>query len=85
MSDNVRNKRVLITGCSSGFGLLTAGEAARAGYEVGATMRSLVKGGYSRTAGDRTDGAGGDWRERFGTRPSSVVSLSGWNPRCATS
>lgn len=36
-------KRVLITGCSSGFGLLTAVEAAREGFEVIATMRHLDK------------------------------------------
>jgi len=32
-------RRVLVTGCSSGFGRLTALEAARAGYEVIATVR----------------------------------------------
>ena len=36
-------KRVLITGCSSGFGLLTAVAAAKAGFEVIATMRNLPK------------------------------------------
>lgn len=38
-------KRVLITGCSSGFGLLTAVGAAREGFEVIATMRKLDKAG----------------------------------------
>lgn len=38
-------KRVLITGCSSGFGLLTAVGAARLGYETIATMRNLDKSG----------------------------------------
>ena len=37
------SKRVLITGCSSGFGLLTAAGAAKAGYDVVATMRNLDK------------------------------------------
>jgi len=36
-------KRVLITGCSSGFGLLTAVGAAKLGYETIATMRNLNK------------------------------------------
>lgn len=36
-------KRVLITGCSSGFGLLTAVKAATSGFEVIATMRNLAK------------------------------------------
>lgn len=35
--------RVLITGCSSGFGLLTAVRAARAGFEVVATLRDLAR------------------------------------------
>lgn len=34
-------KRLLITGCSSGIGLLTAVEAARRGHSVVATMRNL--------------------------------------------
>ena len=36
-------KRILITGCSSGFGLLTAVGAAKLGYETIATMRNLDK------------------------------------------
>lgn len=36
-------KKVLITGCSSGFGLLTAVLAARKGYDVVATMRNTEK------------------------------------------
>ncbi len=55
MSDNVRHNRVLITGCSSGFGLLTAVEAARAGYDVVATMRNLGKADYLRQALDQAD------------------------------
>lgn len=47
-SENTKNtkkttRRVLITGCSSGFGLLTAVAAAKAGFEVVATMRNLKK------------------------------------------
>ena len=38
-----KSRRVLITGCSSGFGLLTAVKAAKAGYDVIATMRNLGK------------------------------------------
>jgi NAD(P)-dependent dehydrogenase (short-subunit alcohol dehydrogenase family) len=38
-------ERVLITGCSSGFGLLTAVGAAKLGYDVVATMRNLDKSG----------------------------------------
>ncbi len=37
------SKRILITGCSSGFGLLTAVGAAKLGYETIATMRNLDK------------------------------------------
>jgi len=36
-------KKVLITGCSSGLGLLTAVGAAKLGYETIATMRNLKK------------------------------------------
>jgi NAD(P)-dependent dehydrogenase (short-subunit alcohol dehydrogenase family) len=43
MDENTRQKRVLITGCSSGFGLYTAVEAAKAGFDVIATMRNLAK------------------------------------------
>ena len=38
-----RPKRILITGCSSGFGLLTAVGAAKLGFETIATMRNLDK------------------------------------------
>ena len=47
------SKRVLITGCSSGFGLLTAVKAAKAGYDVIATMRNLGKADTLRQALDR--------------------------------
>ncbi|MHC4374470.1 MAG: SDR family NAD(P)-dependent oxidoreductase, partial [Planctomycetota bacterium] len=45
-------KRVLITGCSSGFGLLTAVGAAKLGYDVIATMRNLDKVGPLQNALD---------------------------------
>jgi NAD(P)-dependent dehydrogenase (short-subunit alcohol dehydrogenase family) len=48
-------KRVLITGCSSGFGLLTAVEAAREGFEVIATMRNLDKAAPLRQALERAN------------------------------
>ncbi len=40
---NSNKKTVLITGCSSGFGFVTAVHLARAGYDVIATMRNLDK------------------------------------------
>ena len=45
-------KRVLITGCSSGFGLLIAVGAAKLGYETIATMRNLDKIGPLQNALD---------------------------------
>jgi len=39
------SKSILITGCSSGFGLLTAARLASRGYRVIATMRDLNKSG----------------------------------------
>ncbi|HEV58661.1 MAG TPA: SDR family oxidoreductase [Phycisphaerales bacterium] len=41
--EHIQPKRVLLTGCSSGFGLLTAIHAAQAGYEVIATLRNPAK------------------------------------------
>lgn len=38
-----KQKRILLTGCSSGFGLLTAVRAAQAGHEVIATLRNPAK------------------------------------------
>jgi len=46
MTDKSQPKRVLITGCSSGFGLLTAVGAAKAGFDCIATMRNLSKAHY---------------------------------------
>ncbi|RKY11387.1 MAG: short-chain dehydrogenase [Planctomycetota bacterium] len=48
-------KRVLITGCSSGFGLLTAVEAAKAGFDCIATMRNMTKADYLRGALKQAD------------------------------
>jgi NAD(P)-dependent dehydrogenase (short-subunit alcohol dehydrogenase family) len=50
MGNGDTQKRVLITGCSSGFGLLTAVEAAKAGYDCVATMRNMDKANYLRQA-----------------------------------
>lgn len=41
---------ILITGCSSGIGMLSALEFARRGYRVYASIRTLDNGGYLRTA-----------------------------------
>jgi len=46
-------KKVLISGCSSGFGLLTAVQAAKAGYNVIATMRNMKKAEYLQIALDQ--------------------------------
>ena len=50
MDNSQKRKRVLITGCSSGFGLLTAVAAAKAGYDCIATMRNPAKADYLRGA-----------------------------------
>jgi NAD(P)-dependent dehydrogenase (short-subunit alcohol dehydrogenase family) len=46
MDKKNQNKKVLITGCSSGFGLLTAVQAAKQGFQVIATMRNMAKSQY---------------------------------------
>lgn len=43
MSESTNSKIVLITGCSSGFGLHTSAHLASKGYRVIATMRNLEK------------------------------------------
>ena len=43
MTQNKNSKIILITGCSSGFGLLTAARLSVKGHRVFATMRSLNK------------------------------------------
>lgn len=45
-------RRVLITGCSSGFGLLTAVQAAGSGFDVVATVRNPVRADALRRALD---------------------------------
>ncbi len=45
MNKTAESTVVLITGCSSGFGLLTAARLAAKGYKVVATMRDLKKEG----------------------------------------
>jgi len=45
MKSEKQKKVVLITGCSSGFGLLSSIRLAQRGYEVIATMRNLAKRG----------------------------------------
>jgi len=50
MAEN-RKKTALVTGCSSGFGLLTSVELAKAGFRVVATMRDFGRrGGLDRAA-----------------------------------
>jgi NAD(P)-dependent dehydrogenase (short-subunit alcohol dehydrogenase family) len=55
MDGTSRGERVFITGCSSGFGLLTTVEAAKAGYECIATMRNMAKADYLRSALKQAD------------------------------
>lgn len=55
MSNSTEQKVAVITGCSSGVGLATAVELAKAGYRVVATMRNLAK----REALDAAAGAAG--------------------------
>src|SRR5262245_18401427 len=43
MSNAPKSKVVLITGCSSGFGLLIAARLAQRGHQVIATMRDLQR------------------------------------------
>ena len=50
MSEKRIRKRVLITGCSSGFGLLTAVRAAKASFDCVATMRNMEKAGSLQAA-----------------------------------
>ena len=55
MSEKRIKKRVLITGCSSGFGLLMAVEAAKAGFDCIATMRNMEKTGSLNAALHQAD------------------------------
>jgi NAD(P)-dependent dehydrogenase (short-subunit alcohol dehydrogenase family) len=49
----IQMANVLITGCSSGFGLLSALEFARRGHAVHATMRNLAKDGGLKAAAEK--------------------------------
>ena len=56
MSDPPKSKVVLITGCSSGFGLHTAAHLSSKGYTVIATMRNLEKRHELQDEVDRRNG-----------------------------
>src|SRR3989338_1117861 len=57
MSQPSNSQVVLLTGCSSGFGLLTAARLAAQGYTVVATMRDLSKEGNLTSEVNRRGGA----------------------------
>lgn len=69
-----KQKKVLITGCSSGFGLLTAVSAACAGFEVVATVRNPKKADRLAKALEAADAAA---RIEYldVTRPESIKEL----------
>lgn len=67
-------KTLLISGCSSGFGLLTAVEAAGAGYRVIATMRNLNKAEPLRAA-LALAGVTAQIEELDVTKPESIDAL----------
>ncbi len=67
-------KKVLISGCSSGFGLLTAVSAAQAGFEVIATMRNLSKAGPLQTALTQAN-VTAQIEELDVTKPESITAL----------
>jgi len=76
------NKIAVITGTSSGFGLLTAVELARQGFEVVATMRDLGRRSYLEEAAARAGvGAKIDVRKldvtEFDRIPSFVAEVLG--------
>ena len=64
----------LVTGCSSGFGLVTAVELARRGFRVYATMRDLAKRG-------RLDEAVQAAGVQLSVLPLDVTSSSRWLTR----
>ena len=74
MGNDDKRKRVLVTGCSSGFGLLTAVEAAKAGFNCIATMRNMAKADYLRSALNRA-GAGAAIEQLDVTSPEAVRKL----------
>jgi len=51
MGDQVATRRMVVTGCSSGFGLVIAQEALRRGWEVFGTVRRVSDGETLRQAG----------------------------------
>ena len=57
MNKKAESTLVLVTGCSSGFGLLTAARLAAKGYTVVATMRDLKKEGNLTSEVNRRGGA----------------------------
>lgn len=67
-------QRVLISGCSSGFGLLTAVEAAKAGFDVIATMRNLEKAEPLKNALAQA-GVTARTEELDVTRPESIAAM----------
>ena len=80
------NKVAVITGTSSGFGLLTAVELARRGFEVVATMRDLGRRSYLEEAAARAGvGAKIDVRKldvtEFDRIPSFVAEVLGDHKR----
>lgn len=66
-------KRVLITGCSSGFGLLTTVAAAKAGFEVIATMRNLKKADALKQALEKAS-VSAQIEELDVTKPESITA-----------
>ena len=70
------DKLVFITGCSSGFGLLTSIEFAKAGFQVVATMRDLTRR-VKLDEATSADGVGGkiDVRELDVTRFAAISTV----------
>jgi len=68
------SQKVLISGCSSGFGLLAAVGAAKAGFEVIATMRNLNKAEPLKAA-LADSGVSAKIEELDVTRPESIAAL----------
>lgn len=68
------HKKVLISGCSSGFGLLTAVQAAKAGFQVVATMRNRQKAEPLKAALVQA-GVSAQIEELDITKPESIADL----------
>jgi short-subunit dehydrogenase len=73
--DNNKTKRVLITGCSSGFGFYTAIESAKAGFDTIATMRNLKKADVLEKALER-DGVSATIDRLDITDPESIKEIA---------